>query len=229
MTERSAKDLLPDLPDEEPWLELRFQLRELDWDLRGIIARFQECKALLGVKEHAQKLAGSVSQLYFDVDHDAQAHAPRAVQLARCLLTMPPESVPEWGDMAGATRAEFEIPLEIKNCTSLEQAQGSLAWHLDEAVSVVSQAHEAALRAAAVRGSRMLVLEQVLKEATLCCRLLQEQAWLHAEKAYQWSQPYWRLMDPTGAAEHDTRAAAARTEAEAELADLDPARGTPQE
>jgi hypothetical protein len=86
MTRRSAKDLLPDLPDDEPWFELKFQLWELDWDLRGIIARIEEWKTRLGEKEQARKLAGAVSQLYFDVDHDAQAHAPRAVQLAGCLL-----------------------------------------------------------------------------------------------------------------------------------------------
>lgn len=217
MGQRSAKDLLPDLPSEEPWLELKFQLRELDRDLKDIHAQLQQWKQRLGQREQAMKLEAAMRDLFFQVDHDAHAHAPRAVQLAQCLLTLPPEAVPEWGDMAGASRAEFGVPEEIMGCRSLEEAQANLAQHLEATLSAVQRAREAALRAAAARGPSRAVLEEVLKEASLCCRLLQEEAWPHAEKTYQWSKPYWRLMDPQAAAEYDSRVAQAEAELESEL------------
>ncbi len=229
MSEPASSDLLPDLPNDEPWLELKFQLQELDSDSKRILRKLEEAVLWVGEKERALMLFTSIRQLYFDVDHDAHAHAPRAVQLAQGLLTLAPEAVPPWGEMAGASRAEFDIPAEIRNCTSLPQAQGEMVRHLGGAASVVRLAHEAVLRAGASRGSCREVLEQVLREAVLFCRLLQEQACARAQQAYQWAWPYWRLAAPQEAAEHDARIAQEEADVAAELAEHRDAVDAPEE
>ncbi|HEX8440198.1 hypothetical protein [Archangium sp.] len=207
-------DLLLDLPNEEPWYELKFQLRELDVDLLGILEQLRRLEAQLGVKSEAQALSARLRHLYFEIDHDSEAHAPRAVQLAQCLLTLPPEAIPPWGDEAGAHRFDFDIPSDILACRSLAEAQARVFLHQEQTFSAVQRAREAVLRAADLRGSRHQVLLEVLREATLCCRTLQDEAWTHARSAYQWSEPYWRLCDPESASAHDARLA------EAELAAL---------
>jgi hypothetical protein len=45
---RPVESLLPDLPNEEPWFELKFQLRELDADLGELLTRLRKQKAHLG-------------------------------------------------------------------------------------------------------------------------------------------------------------------------------------
>ncbi len=228
MKRRRFEDILKDLPHEEPWLELKFQLSELDTDLGTLLDALTRGKSMLGVRERARELTGLLSDVYSQVDHDAEAHAQRAMELARGLLAFPPESVPAWAT-AGASRLDFEVPPDIQACTSLQAAQAQVALHLEETFSAVQRAHQSVLLAADMTGPRGVVLEQVLKEATLCHQLLQDPAWPHAQAACQWSELYWRLIDPEGAAAHDARAAKAHAEMEAELAALDAAKGSPRE
>jgi hypothetical protein len=216
-----VESLLPDLPNEEPWFELKFQLRELDADLGELVTRLQQRKAHLGVKEEATALWSELYELYILANHDAEDHAPRAVQLARHLLTVSTETVPEWGDGAETQPGDFEVPEEILGCHSPSEASSRLALHLDEAVSTLSQARQRILHAANARGPTREVLEHVLQQATRCQQLLQGPAREHVQSAWRWSVPYWRLMDPQAAALHDARAARAEAELAAIEAELD--------
>jgi len=109
MKRRRFEDILKELPHEEPWLELKFQLSELETDLGTLLDELTRGKSMLGAREQARKLTGLLSDVYSQVDHDAEAHAQRAMELARGLLTFPPESVPAWAT-AGASRLDFEVP-----------------------------------------------------------------------------------------------------------------------
>jgi hypothetical protein len=200
-----VEDLLPDLPAHEPWYELKFQLRELEADLDSLSHKLQRLKPVLGSKEQAQVLATELERLYGSIDHDAQAHAPRAVQLAQHLLTEPPENAPEWGHWSPS--CDFDIPQEIFGCRSLPEAQSQVAWHMEQTASALQQAHQAMLSAIQVRGSIRSVLEQVLQQARRCEQFLRGPAIQHAQAAYRWAEPYWRLMDPKAAAAHDARVA----------------------
>jgi hypothetical protein len=219
---RPVESLLPDLPNEEPWFELKFQLRELEADLGESLGRLRNWKAHLGTKEQATQLWRDLYELYVLADHDAEAHAPRVVQLAQCLRTLAPEAVPEWEEVdAAAQGPDFELPEEVRVCHSLSQAQSRLALHLDEALSTLSHAHQAIQEATDARGPVHSVLEHVLPRATLCQQLLQGPAREHVRSAWQWSVPYWRLMDPEAAAAHDARVARAEVELAAIEAELD--------
>lgn len=218
---RPVESLLPDLPNEEPWFELKFQLRELEADLGELLGRLRNGRAHLGTREQATQLWRDLYELYILADHDAEAHAPRAVQLARCLRTLAPEDVPEWEEHAAAQNPDFELPEEVLACHSLSLAQPRLASHLDEALSTLSRARQAIQEATNARGSVLSVLEHVLPRATLCQQLLQGPAREHVRSAWQWSVPYWRLMDPEAASAHDTRVARAEAELAAIEAELD--------
>lgn len=77
---------------------------------------------------------------------------------------------------------------DILVCRSLAEAWARVSLHLEQTFSAVQRAREAVLRAAALRGSRRQVLQEVLREATLCCHTLQDEAWTHARSAYERSQ-----------------------------------------
>lgn len=220
-TRRPVESLLPDLPNAEPWYELKFQLQELDADLDELLSRLQKQKGHLGLKEKATQLWSELYELYILEDHDAEAHAPRAVQLAQSLLTLPPEDVPEWGDAAAAQRCDFELPENILACDSLSQAHSKLAHHLEGAISHLSDAHLAIRHALDARGPVRAVLEHILQHATRGQQLLQGPARAHVQSAWRWSVPYWRLMDPTAADAHDARVAQAEAELAAIEAELD--------
>jgi hypothetical protein len=214
---RPVESLLPDLPNEEPWFELKFQLRELEADLGELLGRLRNWKAHLGTKEQATQLWSDLYELYILADHDAETHAPRAVQLARGLRTLAPEAVSEWEEEAGAQGPDLELPKEVRACHSLPHAQSRLALHLDESLSTLSRARQAIHEAMDARGPVHSVLEHVLPRATLCQQLLQGPGREHVRSAWQWSILYWRLMDPEAAAAHDARVA----RAEAELATIE--------
>ncbi|WP_257451548.1 hypothetical protein [Archangium lipolyticum] len=211
---RPTETLLPDLSNEEPWFELKFQLRELDADLGDLLMRLRIQKAAVGAKEEATQLWSELYELYILANHDAEDHAPRAVQLAQHLLTEPTVPVPEWSFGTETHPCDFELPEEISGCHALPEVSSRLALHLDEAISAFSQAHQTVVHAMDIRGTVRAVLEHVLQHAARCQQLLQGPAREHVRSAWQWSVPYWRLMDPESAAAHDARA----TEAEAELA-----------
>ncbi|MCY1082812.1 hypothetical protein [Archangium lansingense] len=220
-TRRPVESLLLDLPNEEPWYELKFQLRELDADLDELLSRLQKQKTHLGRKEQATQLWSELYELYILEDHDAEAHAPRAVQLAQSLLTLPPEHVPEWGDAASAQRCDFELPEEMLACESLSLAQSKLTDYLEGAIAHLSDAHQAIQHTLDASGSVHAVLGHVLQHATHSQQLLQGPARAHVQSAWRWSVPYWRLMDPEAAAAHDARVAKAETELAAIEAELD--------
>ncbi|QRN98153.1 hypothetical protein JRI60_03510 [Archangium violaceum] len=218
---RPVEALLPDLPNEEPWFELKFQLRELDADLGELLMRLRVRKADLGAREKTTQLWSELYELYIQANHDAEDHAPRAVQLAQHLLAVPTAPVPEWGDGTEPRSCDFAIPEEILGCHSLPEVSSRLARQLDEAISTFSQAHQAILHAVDSHGTVRAVLEHVLQHSTRCQQLLQGPAREHVRSAWQWSVPYWRLMDPESAAAHDARAAVAEAELATIEAELD--------
>ncbi|HYO57933.1 hypothetical protein [Archangium sp.] len=185
--------LLPDLPNEEPWFELKFQIHELAWDLQRVLERLKALELQLGIKAGVLRLVMALGQIHDEIDHDARAHAPRAVLLARHLLDSPTESVPEWDFEHGSDNT---FSPEILACRSLVEAQTRMTLHMEETSSAVYRAHQALLRALDVRGPVRSVLEHVLQQATLCQQILQGPAWEHSRDARRWAEPYWRLMDP---------------------------------
>ncbi|KFA89096.1 hypothetical protein [Archangium violaceum] len=220
-TRRPVESLLPELPNDEPWYELKFQLRELDADLHELLSRLQQQKTHLGLEEKATQLWSELYELYILEDHDAEAHAPRAVQLAQSLLTLPPEAVPEWGDAAAAQRCDFTLPTDVLACDSLSLASSKLAQHLEGAIAHLSEAHLAIQHALDARGPAHTVLGHVLPHAMRVQQLLQGPVRAQVQSAWQWSVPYWRLMVPEAAAAHDARVAAAEAELAAIEAELD--------
>jgi hypothetical protein len=210
----TSTGLLPDLPEGEPWSELRFQLAELGNDIRRMLEKLQPLGLLLGMKAESRGLASMLGQLHDEVEHDATAHAPRAVLLARHLLMEPGAPVPEWDFVH---ELDNVIPPEVLACSSLTEAQAQVARHMEEALAALHGARQAVLSAVEVRGPVQGVLEHVLAQAMLCEQLMRGPARTHAREAWCWAQPYWRLMDPEAAAAEDARQAAV----EAELATIE--------
>ncbi|MDY7226034.1 hypothetical protein [Hyalangium rubrum] len=212
----TAQMLLPDLPNDEPWFELKFHLQELHGDSRDTLQKLQELKPLLGIRGESHQLHEELFTLYGAVHHHAKDHARRAMELAGHLLTRTPESVPEWKPGAEGT-ANFDIPSEVSACTSLEDSRTQLAFHMNALFASVDRAHHSVLRAAGARGSMRQVLEAVHAEASAAFASLHDDALPHARDAYCWSEQHWRLADPEAAAAHDQRSA----EIDAELAALE--------
>jgi hypothetical protein len=208
--------LLPDLPNDEPWLELKFHLQELYGDSSDVLRRLLELKPLLDVSAKARHLREALFDIYGAVHHHAKDHARRAMELAGDLLIRSPDSIPEWEPGKGGA-ADFAIPPEVSACTSLDEARAKLTFHVEELISAVDTTLKAVLRAAGRRGSRHEVLEAVRDEATTVYQSLHDAALPHARGAYCWSEQHWRLADPEGASAYDKRAA----EIDAELAALE--------
>lgn len=82
-------------------------------------------------------------------------------------------------------------------------------------------AHRAIRHALDVRAPAHIALEHVLQHAMRGQQLLQGPARAQLQSAWQWSVPYWRMMDPEAAAAHDARAAAAEAGLAAIEAELD--------
>jgi hypothetical protein len=89
-------------------------------------------------------------------------------------------------------------PSEVRDCYSRGVAREKMAMHLEALGPAVLQAHEAAVRALAARGSPEQVLEQVRTEFSSVQGILQGVAAQHARAAYDWADQYWRLTDPEG-------------------------------
>jgi hypothetical protein len=212
----SAHTLLPDLPNDEPWLELKFHLQELDGDSSAVLRRLLELKPLLNVPAEARRLHDALFDIYGAVHHHAKDHARRAMELAGGLLLRSPDSIPEW-EPGKDGAADFAIPPEVSACTSLDEARARLSLHVEELTSAVDKASQAVLRAAGRRGSRQEVLEAVRDESSTIYQSLHDVALPHAQGGYCWSEQYWRLADPEGASAYDKRAA----EIDAEMAALE--------
>ncbi|WP_224249219.1 hypothetical protein [Hyalangium gracile] len=211
-----AQTLLPDLPDEEPWYELKFQFQELHEDCSRLLRKLLPLAPQLTINARSRHIYDELFDIHGVVHHDAKDHARRAMELAGYLLTRSPGSIPEWNPGEDGT-ADFSIPLEVSACTSLDTARARLTFHVEGLRSAIDKALQAVLRAASLRGARHQVLEAVQAEATGIYETLHNVALPHAQAAYCWSEQHWRLADPEGAAAHDQRSA----EIDAELASLE--------
>jgi hypothetical protein len=211
----AAQTLLPDLPNEEPWYELKFQFQELHGDSRELLRRLLALKPLLNANAQSRHVGHELFDIYGAVHHDAKDHARRAMELAGHLLTRSPDSVPEW-EPAQDGAADFAIPPGVSACTSLDEARARLAFHVEDLRSAIDKALQAVLRVAGLRGSHHEVLQAVRAEATTVYACLHDVALPHAREAYCWSEQHWRLADPEGASAHDKRVA----QIDAEIANL---------
>lgn len=183
---------LPDLPDEEPWYELKFQLRELHYDLISALEALRDSSAQLAVKEKAGPRIAMLRRLYVQLTHDTEDHSRRALELADHLLTHPPEEVPVWKP-GEELSDDHGLPPEVLACTSLNDSGNRLAWHLEQLALLLDRAHQSVLRAAEARGSRQEVLTHIQREALHFHELLQSSL-PHAQNAYRWARQHWRLV-----------------------------------
>jgi hypothetical protein len=132
------------------------------------------------------------------VEHDAQHHAPRALELARTLGTPPPE--PKLSNLdhstVGLRSVGRDAELASEARSQLASAMQQLLHGLEEALATVD-------RAAMVSGAGQRVVEAIQGALVDVVRILGVRCAPEAECALELAVHLHRMLDPEAAADED--------------------------
>lgn len=151
----SPEQILPDLPDSADARELRFHLRSLQPDLAATAASLKAYLPLpAGEPDAMWQLRGTLTSATAAIEHNAEHHAPRVLELMYALAgeehreRPPGESVPR--SQAGEGDDPFSSPLVEVMRAQLTGELGVVMLALDEAQTLL-------VELMAKRGSNVVV------------------------------------------------------------------------
>jgi hypothetical protein len=190
---------LPDFPDTPAMGELRFHLRELHWDLTGLVARLRELLARPTDDAAAtRRLRQELGVVVAAIEHDAQHHAPRALELIRAFGALFPDpEVPRPDNSAPDERGDGRDP------DLASEATGQLASALQQVLRGLEEALATVDRAAAMSGAKPGAVETIQGSLTDVVQVLGVQSAPAAMRALDLAVSLHRLLDPEAAAEED--------------------------
>lgn len=193
-----VSDILPDLPDVEPYYEMKFHLDDLKSDLPPVLGAVQKARAILS--DPAQDDAkGETCDALINVHHNATYHCPRALFLAEALLQNPDAQVPEL-DVEAQPHIPDAPPMPG---SSLAESRAKALEHLNQVEPPLREAIELVNRTCEVRGERAEVLDAISKAIPAIYTKLHDEALPHAIQAASWADTLWRLSNPVLAARYD--------------------------
>ena len=186
----------PDFPDTESFLDLRFHLQELHWDLKSLVKEVESLSPAVPNSAVAlRSIRYGLPGVTGGIEHDASYHLAEALKLTGNSLEKP--SLSDLGEQLATQKMDWDADLSVPpqeentdNPLALHQGIQKLAWLLRLALE---EADKAAF-------GNSQELEKGLEKLA---KLLGSQAWCLVENLYPPAYRLHRAADPVQAAEDD--------------------------
>lgn len=188
--------ILPDLPNTEPFQELRFHLQELHWDLKALVKEIEALSPTIPDNSQAfRTIRYGLIHLTAGIEHDASHHLAMALKLTGEGLAKPYLS--DLGEQLGSQEMDWDRDPAVSRADGYPDDPLTLHRGIEQLASVLRRASQEADRSA---WGSLEDLENGLKELA---EILGSRAWSMVEALYPPAYRLHRAADPVQAAEDD--------------------------
>ena len=194
--------ILPGFPDTEPFKELRFHLKELHWDLTGLLKKVETLSTVMPDTPQAfGSLRYELMDITSGIQHDISHHLGLTLKLAGQILERP--SLLEVGERLVSLEASWDSETPPPSEDRQTNEPSRLQISLKALASDLRLALEATNQVAWSQGEQPRGLGQLDIGLEHLVEVLGSQVWSQSQQLYTQAFQLHRAADPMEAVEED--------------------------